>query len=92
MKMAICSNAAQLRLNDLIAKVAHVRIKDTLRVMVALRVVAEQYDLSVEEVLDLPYSAQKPTANQASECDRAYIGMYENHRLNKLLFKLEQFV
>ena len=92
MKMAICSNSARLRFNDLIAKVANVRINDTLRVMVALRAVAEQYELSVDEILDLPYSAQKPTADQARECDRAYVCMYENARPNKLFYKLKQFI
>jgi len=34
-----------LRIHDLIAKAAGVRLNDTLRVLVALRAVAEEYDM-----------------------------------------------
>jgi hypothetical protein len=81
----------QLRINDLIAKVAHVRAKDTIRVLLALQAVAEEYDLSLEELVQQPHSVERPTPLQAKECDRAYWWMYENKRLNRYLYEIEQF-
>jgi len=77
-------------MHDLIAKIAHTRLKDVLRVLVALRVVSEEYDLAPEAILAMSYSAAKPTAKQARDCERAYWWMYDNTRLNRLLFEIEQ--
>jgi len=81
---------SQLRVHDLIAKVAHTRLKDVVRVLLALRTVAEEYDFSVESILAMPYSAAKPTADQAQACEHAYWWMHDNKRLNKFLFEIEQ--
>jgi hypothetical protein len=81
---------SRLRVHDLIAKLAHTRLKDVLRVLVALRAVAEEYDLPLEAILAMPYSAVKPTPEQARDCERAYWWMYDNTRLNRLLFEIEQ--
>lgn len=91
MELSVKCGFDQLRVNDLIAKVAHVRIKDTVRVLIALQAVAEEYDLSFEELLEQPKSSDRPTPLQAKECDRAYWWMYENERLNRYLCEIEQF-
>ena len=79
-----------LRMHDLIAKLAHTRLKDVLRVLVALRIVSEEYDLPPDAILAMAYSAAKPTPEQARDCERAYWWMYDNKRLNGLLFEIEQ--
>jgi hypothetical protein len=91
MELAVKTDFDQLRINDLIAKVAHVRIKDTVRVLLALQAVAEEYDFLFDELLEQPKSSDRPTPLQAKECDRAYRWMYENKRLNRYLYEIEQF-
>ena len=92
MELVVKSNFDQLRINDLIAKVAHVRIKDTMRVLIALQAVAEEYDFTIDELLHQTRSTGRPTALQAKECDRAYLWMYENKLLNRYMYEIEQFV
>jgi hypothetical protein len=91
MELVVKNGFEQLRINDLIAKVAHVRIKDAMRVMIALQAVAEEYDFAIDELLQKPRSTDRPTQVQAKECDRAYWWMYENNRLNRYLYEVEQF-
>ena len=91
MDFALINDFEQLRMNDLIAKVAHVRIKDTMRVLLAVQAVAEEYDLEIEELLRQPRVIDRPTALQAQGCERAYWWMYENKRLNRYLYEIEQF-
>lgn len=91
MSLAVQSRFSELRIHDLVAKVAHVRLKDTLRVLVALRAVSEEYDSPIDDILTIPYSADKPTSDQARDCQRAYSWMYDNEHLNKLLCEIEQY-
>lgn len=91
MELAVMNDFDQLRINDLIAKVAHVRIKDTVRVLLALQAVAEEYDFDMEGLLRQPRVMDRPTASQAQECERAYWWMYENRRLNRYLYEIERF-
>lgn len=79
-----------LRIHDLIAKTAHVSMKNTLRVLIALRVVAEEYDLDPYTILGLRYSFDKPTPEQAQQCEIAYTWMYGNEDIAKGLFEIEQ--
>ena len=76
MSLELQTEFSRLRVHDLIAKLAHTRLKDVLRVLVALRAVAEEYDLPLEAILAMPYSAVKPTPEQARDCERAYWWMY----------------
>lgn len=52
MELAILNSLDQLRINDLIAKIAHVRAKDTIRVLLALQAVSKEYDLSLDELVN----------------------------------------
>lgn len=81
-----------LRVHDLIAKTADLRLKDTLRVLLALRVVAEEYDLDPQVILTMPYSAQRPTPDQTRQCEAAYAWMYDNDDLSRSLYEIEQLV
>lgn len=92
MELAVKNGFDQLRVNDLIAKVAHVRIKNAMRVMIAIQAVAEEYDFPINELLEQSRSTDRPTALQARVCDRAYSWMYENKRLNRYLYEIEQFI
>lgn len=92
MSISIQNRFTQLRINDLIAKVAHVRIKDALRVLIALRAVSEEYELPISIILNMPYSADKPTPEQVRDCEHAYWWMYDNPHLNNLLSEIEQYV
>ncbi len=90
MDLPVQHNFTQLRIHDLVAKVAHVRLKDSLRVLLALKAVAEEYDLAAEEILTLSYSPEKPTPMQARHCQIGYSWMYENPEIAKILCAIEQ--
>ncbi len=80
-----------LRIHDLIAQAAGVRLKGTLRVLVAPRAaIAEEYDLKPGAILMLPYKADRPTIGQARQCDQAYVWLYDNADLARTLYELEQ--
>lgn len=81
-----------LRVHDLIAKTADLRLKGTLRVLLALRVVVKEYDLDPAVILTMPYSAQRPTPDQMRQCEAAYAWMYDNDDLSKSLYEIEQLV
>ncbi|NMG31090.1 hypothetical protein [Aromatoleum evansii] len=81
-----------LRLHDLIAKTSHVRLKETLRVLVALKAVAREYDMSADAIVHLPYSLEKPSPPQWRQCEIAYLWMYDTGALEKYLFEIEQIV
>lgn len=79
-----------LRTHDIIAKTAHVSYKDTLRVLIALRAVGKELDLSTDEILSMPYSREKPTPQQAHACSVAYLRMHETECLRGYLCEVEQ--
>lgn len=81
-----------LRVHDLIAKTADLRLKDTLRVLLALRIVAEEYDLDPAVILTMPYSTQRPTPDEKRQCEAAYAWMYDNDELSRSLYEIEQLV
>lgn len=56
------------RVHDLVAKTARVTIKDTLRVMLALRLVADHMGCAMEELVDIPYDLARATPEQAEAC------------------------
>lgn len=85
-------NLLHPRVNDLIAKTAGLRLKDSLRVLLALRIVAVEYDLDPAVVLTMPYSAQRPTSGQMRQCEAAYAWLYDNGDLSKSLYEIEQLV
>jgi hypothetical protein len=90
MKLAYREGLSELRIHDLIAKTAHVRIKDALRVLIALRAVCREYDFSTESVLELAFSEAKPTPPQARQCEVAYNWMHENTEIAKDLYEIER--
>lgn len=47
---------------------------------------SEEYDSPIDDILTIPYSADKPTSDQARDCQRAYSWMYDNEHLNKIFF------
>lgn len=61
-----------LRVHDLIAKTAHVTIKDTTRVLLAARVVAEYLGCSLQEIADSPCPTSRPTPEQADACSEEF--------------------
>lgn len=81
-----------LRVHDLIAKTANVNYKNTLRVLIALRAVGEELDLAADEILNWPYSGEKPNPEQAIACNRAYLRMNETGRMQKYLYEVEQVI
>lgn len=83
---------AQLRIHDLVAKTAHVSHKNTLRVLIALRAVGIEVDLSADEIVNLAYCSEKPTPEQARACNQAYLGMHESGCMQKYLYEVEQII
>lgn len=60
------------RVHDLVAKTARVTIKDTFRVLMAARVVAEHLDCSLEELTKLPCDLNRATPEQADACSEEF--------------------
>lgn len=81
-----------LRIHDLIAKTSHVSHTNTLRVLVALRAVSAEFDLTADEIVNLPYSKEKPSPLQSRYCERAYLQMHERGCLQKYLYQVEQII
>lgn len=79
-----------LRIHDLVAKTAHVSLKNTLRVLLALRAVARSGDLTADEILDRPYQASRPSSEAAQHCKEAYLWLYDDQEVTKTLFEIEQ--
>jgi hypothetical protein len=82
----------QLRIHDLIAKAAHVHLKEALRVLISLRAVCIEYDMEPKTVLNIRYSPERPSAQQARQCELAYTWMHEGSDVAKSLFEIEQLV
>lgn len=61
-----------VRTHDLIAKTARVTIKDTLRVVLAMQVVAKHLGCSMEEISALPYDLNRATPEQAEACSEEF--------------------
>lgn len=80
----------ELRIHDLIAKIAHVRLKDTLRVLLALKAIHIEYGLPVPQILEARASMDKPNSGQAAQCQKVYTWMYDNPEIQRILFGIEQ--
>lgn len=73
-----CAHLTGLRINDLVAKVARVTLKDTTRVMLATILVAEFLDIDVAVMLrEEEYSIEKPAADEADLCNTAFDELME---------------
>jgi len=81
-----------LRIHDLIAKTAHVSHMNTLRVLIALRAIGTQFDLTADEIVNLPYSKEKPSPLQRRDCEHVYLQMHESGCLQKYLYQVEQII
>lgn len=87
-----CSGFVDLRVQDLIARTAHVQLKEALRVLVALSAVCKEYDMEPGTVIGLRFSAETPTPRQAWQCETAYAWMHDSVDVAKALFEIEQLV
>ena len=81
----------KLRLQDLIAKTAGVNIKQTVRVLLALRAVLKEYCLEDDYIFNAHFSHDKPSLEESRQCDAAYTWLYENEDIQKDLFEIEQY-
>lgn len=61
-----------LRLNDLVAKVAKVTLKDTTRVLLALDTVIDFMECPTDQLLEQRFAIDKPTPAEAEMCSSAY--------------------
>ncbi len=66
-----------VRVPDLIAKVAKVTLKDTVRVLMALDTVTEFLDEQTDDLLSMAMSISKPNGGEASQCNAAYAELRE---------------
>jgi hypothetical protein len=66
------AHLTQLRLNDLVAKVAKVTLKDTTRVLMSLELVSSFVGVEAGDILALDFDVTKPTADEANACTDAY--------------------
>lgn len=79
-----------LRIHDLIAKTAHVSLKNTLRVLLALRAVARGGGQAADEMLNMPYQVSRPSSEAARHCEEAYLWLYDDEEVANTLFEIEQ--
>lgn len=63
---------SEARLQDVIAKMARVTLKDTIRVLKALDLVAEFTNDDADFLLGHEMSSNKPTAGESASCVRAF--------------------
>lgn len=66
-----------VRVHDLVAKLAHVTLKDTIRVMAAINAIAEFADCSGDMIVRVPGSKERATPVESAKCDLAYARMVE---------------
>lgn len=64
-----------LLIHDLIAKLAHVRLKDTMNVIHALKAVSTEMQVGLNLLVDLPYSIERPNLEQAEQCKAKFAMM-----------------
>lgn len=89
-KIHACISAAQsLRMSDLIATTANVPPRQVLRVMLAVRAIAEEYDLEPAVILAMPYSTDMPSPKEARQSVVACNWLYKNDALAELLDEIE---
>ncbi len=65
----------ELRVHDLIAKTAHVTLKDTIRVMLAIKMLSEALGTPEAELLSRPFTASKPSEANSEACNETYGAM-----------------
>lgn len=68
-----------VRVHDLVAKLAHVTLKDTIRVMSAINAIAEFADCSGDTIVRVPGSKERATPVESAKCDLAYARMVEHY-------------
>lgn len=61
-----------LRTHDLVAKMAGVNVRDTARVLLAADMVAWLLEVPIEELAQMPFSLDRPSALNAEKCENAY--------------------
>lgn len=66
-----------LRINDLVAKVARVTLKDTTRVLMAFDAVVDFLELPTDQILEEDFSVERPIADESEKCALAYLEFEE---------------
>ena len=66
-----------LRINDLVAKVAKVTLKDTTRVLMALDVIVDFLELPTDEILGAEFVVTRPIGDEAEKCTLAFMELEE---------------
>ena len=63
---------AALRINDLVAKIARVTLKDTTRVLMALDAVVDFLDEPADDLLATEFEVGRPSPENADACGNAF--------------------
>lgn len=71
------AHLAGLRVNDLVAKVARVTLKDTTRVLKSLLLVSEFLGIDLKTLLEEDFEITRPTAEEAGLCSQAFDELQE---------------
>lgn len=83
------SAAQSLRLSDLIATTANVSPRQVLRVMLAVRAIAEEFDLEPAVILKMPHSTDMPSPDEARQSVVVCNWLHKNDALTELLDEIE---
>lgn len=70
--MSSIANRPHLRVNDLVAKIARVTLKDTTRVLMALDAVVDYLETPADDLLATEFSVERPTLDEADACGNAF--------------------
>lgn len=80
-----------LRTHDVIAKLAHVSYRQTARVLIALRAVSIELEMTADQLLALPMPRDRPTPAQSQACSAAFLRICDTDSMRKYLYAIEQF-
>lgn len=71
-KVDCMSKRTDLRVNDLVAKIARVTLKDTTRVLMALDAVVDFLEEDADDLLGEDFAVDRPSPENADACGNAF--------------------
>lgn len=89
--LTTCIDASvNLRVSDLLATTAGTSRRHVVRVLLAMRVLREEYGLDPGDIVTMTHSLTRPTPAERRQCATAYSWLYENQELARWLYEIEQ--
>lgn len=81
-----------IRIPDIVAKMAGVNLKDTIRVMLAMKMVGTHIDATLMEMTEPgELSSVRPSSANFTACEQLYSDMVKNSHVERQLTRLNAF-